>query len=222
MRTENRSADMVRLAFRKGYRVTDDGHVISAHGKTRKLTLKKRQPKDPGYLAFNMKIPGSRNAHPIKVHQLAAFQKFGEKLFEVACVRHLDGNSLNNSPDNLALGSHGDNAMDRSPEARKTHAALAAAANIKYDWPAIEADHAAGLGYKKLRQKYGVRSGTLSAHFQKTPGWRTPVPADQYDWGAIKQHLRETRCSYTGISRIFGCSTRACQRRLGPRRDFLN
>lgn len=46
-------------------------------------------------------------------HRFVAFKKFGPSaLLPGVVVRHIDGNKLNNSPDNLILGTQSDNARD--------------------------------------------------------------------------------------------------------------
>ena len=56
------------------------------------------------YLRFNLKVSPEIGVYPVFVHQLAAFQKFGESAFaSAACVRHLNGDSTDNRPDNIEL-----------------------------------------------------------------------------------------------------------------------
>lgn len=211
----SKSKDATRLAYRKGYRVLEDGSVENAEGKIRKLQAYGR----PGarYLRFNINTPSG--VFPVCVHKLQAFQKFGEDAFVHDCTRHIDGNSMNNSPDNIELGSHRDNAMDRAPEARQAHAQRAADSNIAYDWAAIESDYFnEGLGFKKLAAKYGARTGTLSNHFNKIPGWSPKKQGP--DWEAIKHHLAETNCDFKEVSRLFGVTVRSCNRTLGSARQY--
>lgn len=53
-------------------------------------------------------------------HRLAAYCKYGEELFNenVDVVRHLDGNPINNSWDNIVIGTYSENELDKSPEIR--------------------------------------------------------------------------------------------------------
>ena len=156
--------EILLLAFRKGYRVLPDGTVQSANGNIRKLTKPKcRTP----YYTFNISVkPGSK--YPVKVHRLQAYQKFGDAMFEPGIlVRHLDENSLNNRPGNLALGTGTDNSMDRDPQARKEHAAKG---KQKYSAEFVEklrSEHASGKSYKALEAEYGVARSTLSYYLSR-------------------------------------------------------
>ena len=220
MKKDSKQAKALRSVHLRGYRVNERGEVISPYGVVRKLTTGK-SPKEP-YLVFNMKDADSATVRPIRVHGLLAYQIWGEEIFEHDCIRHLDGNPLNNTPGNLALGSHHDNAMDRPPDERRAHAAHAAKGRATdYDWSTIEKDYFEhGQGFKRLAKKYGMSLGTLSHHFNQLPGWHAPTTPDQFDWDGIKAHILSTDCSYTAASQKFGCSTKALLRRLGPRKSL--
>ena len=103
----------------------------------------------------------------IQVHKLQAYQKFGNKVFEKGIqVRHLDNNSLNNSWNNIDIGTQSQNMMDIPKEKRIQKARN----NIKYDWSEIDKDRENGMSYKKLTEKYGVKKGTLSYRYSKNNG----------------------------------------------------
>ncbi len=160
--------DAIRAAAAKGYSVTVEGEVLNRLGKKRKLQIKRRGP----YLLYVFNIGWDDGSFPIPVHRLAAFLKFGEPaLVERVQTRHLDGDSLNNRPGNIDLGSGTDNAMDRLPADRQAHAQKAGRAASRHTdetWAAVRADYALGMGYKKLRTKYGIPLGTLSYNLSKT------------------------------------------------------
>lgn len=165
MNKNSKAADSLRVASRKGYRV-EHGQVISAQGVCRKLRVSSTKDGRPPYYVFNIKV--GRVSYPIKVHQLVAFQKFGEELFEVECVRHLDGDSFNNFDENIALGSTHDNMMDIPEEERRDHSKRAGLKRLRTDWDNIDNDYFNNnLGYKKLGKKYGVAPSTLSCHFKQ-------------------------------------------------------
>lgn len=99
---ESKTNQAIRIAYLKGYRVNENGDVISAHGKTRAVTIPQRKFRPP-YKRFNVGTGGS-NRFPVKVCELVAFQKFGEAALAPNIVtRHLDGNPLNDHPDNIEL-----------------------------------------------------------------------------------------------------------------------
>lgn len=169
----SKANEVTALAHRKGYRVTEQGEVVNATGRTRKCQTKRS--KGDARLVFNVAI-GYRKVFPVLVHKLQAYQKFGDEAFKVGTlVRHLDGNAFNNRPDNIALGTPTDNAMDRRPIARQLHAQKGnrgKGAVCEATWGRIVLDHVGGMGYKKLRTKYGVGLSTLSYRLSRTSNYR--------------------------------------------------
>jgi hypothetical protein len=151
----------------------EDGRVTNAVGRERKCQIGGRSP-DRRYV-FTVSLADGKK-YPVMVHKLQAFQKFGEAMFEPGIlVRHLDEDSLNNRPDNIALGTSTDNAMDRQPLVRKLHAQKAGRTASRHSeefWQKVTAEYEAGDGYKVLGKRYGLSPGTLSYRLSKT-GKRT-------------------------------------------------
>ncbi len=146
-------------AFNKGYRVVN-GRVITPSGKHRVATLW------DGYMSFNFGMNGK--TIPVKVHRLIAYQKYGEDaLVSGRHVRHLDGNSLNNAEDNIAIGSAHDNSMDRMKENRITHAAKGRQKLSAEFINSLRDEHAAGFGYKNLSKRHGLPVSTLSYYLSR-------------------------------------------------------
>lgn len=80
-------------------------------------------------------------------------------------VRHLDGNPSNARPSNVALGTHKENMMDRSPDARTKTAIAASSARRRFtdvEVSSIRSDRSDGLTYRQLGEKYSVSKSTLS------------------------------------------------------------
>lgn len=164
---DSKKFKLVKLAYRKGYRIRPDGQLENAMERILKCQKRGR------YLSFNMCDPETGIRVPIPIHQLAAYQKFGEEAFEAAeCVRHKNEDSLDNRPENILLGTHRDNAMDRDPIDRQQHARHASKSIQRKDWPEIDADRAAGVSYKQLEKKYGVSRGTLAYRYSKKAKYR--------------------------------------------------
>jgi len=157
MRSKSKTFKAVKIAFQKGYRVIK-GQVFSSKGKIRTLALK--NTRTHRYFSFTCVVEGQ--SYPILVHQLVAYQKFGEKLFESETVRHLDGDCRNNMEDNISIGTHRQNALDRNHEDRRKHAAKGGQKFTPEFIAMLRADHAAGFGYKKLEKMYKVPRSTLS------------------------------------------------------------
>jgi hypothetical protein len=146
-------------AYEKGYRVKDN--VV--YGIVKKQPLKLSCSKS-GYLFFNVKF-GSKTVK-VFLHRLVAYEKYQDKLLEPGIlVRHLNGNSKDNSFGNICIGTQTENMLDRSPEERLNHAIKASSSIRKFTNEKvnqIKLDHSNGLGYKALMEKYGITSkGTL-------------------------------------------------------------
>lgn len=156
----SRHAHNIRAAFAAGYRATADGQIVSPRGRVR---LPYASPNKP-YARLSVNVDG-RSTH-IYAHKLAAYQKFGEAaLLPGVHVRHLDGNSLNNAPDNLALGSARDNAMDRDAGERRAHA-LKAATSRRRLTPEQAREvvrlSRGGMTGKAIAERFGLYKSTVS------------------------------------------------------------
>jgi len=221
MDINSKSAEAVKIAFKKGYRVTENGTVINAVGKVRKLVQTNPNNHNNSYYRFNVCIDSNGSVFPVLVHQLQAYQKYGDAIFgDNIHVRHLNGNSLDNSVDNIVIGTASENEMDKSPETRKRVSALGVAKIARKDWHEIEKDYFEnGLGFKKLAKKYNMSTGTLSYHFKKLPNFKPAEVKDQYDWDEIIKYYENTGCTYVELSKKFGCSTQACTRRITNRKN---
>lgn len=162
-------ARAIKLAYEKGYRVLGNGEVLGSSGKIVKGNIDNHNGLP--YRRFNIKWPG-RKTRFVYHHRLLAYQLFGEQSFTPGIVtRHLDGNSLNNTPDNIRLGSLRDNSRDIDPLKRQRLARNAGRQNNPYTeefWQKVTLDHQCGLSYKELGIKYGLKKGTLSYRLSKT------------------------------------------------------
>ena len=147
----------VKFFYKKGFRVTHDGACISSSGRQVGCIDSR------GYIRIstrnkteNLRIPA---------HRLQAYQKYGDKMFEQGVeVRHLDGNRLNNSWDNIAIGTHSENMMDIPEHVRIAKAIHASSYVKKYEHDQVIAYYSNCRSYKKTMEKFGITSkGTL--HF---------------------------------------------------------
>jgi len=116
--------EALKLAFERGYKVSYDGGFYSPRGDELKP-----QVKCTGYYYWTISKHSrskGRN-YSFFIHRLQAYQKFGDKMFETGIqVRHINGNSKDNSWYNIEIGSISENMMDKSPEVRKIIAKKAA------------------------------------------------------------------------------------------------
>lgn len=112
--------EVFRIAKKRGYRHDDEGNIYGARG--HKLVLSNNPINE--YLRFYVcthVLPPNKKrkkrkpvVRTIPVHRFIAWCKFGDDIFTPGIVvRHMDGNHLNNRPDNLELGTHSDNYYDR-------------------------------------------------------------------------------------------------------------
>lgn len=147
------------VAVRKGYRVTEDGDVISPLNRKLKLSTKWGD-----YLAFRVKLYDG-TSFSVFVHKLQAYIKFGEKMFEHGVVvRHLNNNKLDNSFDNIAIGTHTDNAMDLPISVRSLRSS-----SPKHNHDQIINDYKDGMSFSQLMRKYSISSkGTISFIIRKS------------------------------------------------------
>jgi len=165
----SKSNEILLTAYRKGYRVVD-GKVISpfraAHRRLRKNTH--------GYYSFCIRHEGLREV--VLVHRLAAFQKYGNAVFDNGLeVRHLDGNKLNNLEENIVLGTHSENQLDKPKEMLKRDAINASTKVRKFTDLEMEEIRKFHRGsYKETMEEFDISSkGTL--HYILNTKYQTKV-----------------------------------------------
>lgn len=149
----------IRKLAEQGWTVSRCGVVLRPDGTERSTVIKKGKGRRPDYLCFNTKVDGI--SYPVPVHKFVAFLKFGPKSFNWL-VRHLDGDSLNNSWGNLDLGDGTDNAMDRPRSERIKHAMKAAAVLRKFSPETISYIRASSDTSGSLARKFDVSKSTIS------------------------------------------------------------
>ena len=149
--------DVLIAVYDKGYRVTKNGEVIGLKGKKLKTRLTNR-----GYPYFNARVNGKKRV--ITVHRLAAYQKFGDDLFEEGVVvRHLDNNKQNNSLENISLGNWHDNFNDMTEEIKnKMFASQIRTRKFKdSDIKEIRKELENGTSIRELAERFEVHQGTI-------------------------------------------------------------
>jgi hypothetical protein len=148
------NSEQIVLAHSKGYRVTDDGRVLSAKGRERKTQKDKF-----GYPKFTFKMAARKTGH-VRVHRLQVFQKFGESaLLPGIHARHINGNPADASYVNMEIGTASENMMDIPKTVRVRKAATAA---LKYDLIAVRQFFAICKSRSKTMLQFGITSkGTL-------------------------------------------------------------
>jgi len=141
----------------KGYSVNKKGELINSKGYIINGTVNKT-----GYRATNVRLSGK--SYHVHFHRMQAFQKYGNKIYnENLEVRHLNGNKLDNSFDNIFLGTHSDNMKDIPKKTRIKKAIFASSFIKKHNHKAIKAFRQEGATYKKIMERFNIASkGTIS------------------------------------------------------------
>jgi hypothetical protein len=144
----------------------DIGYTVSSSGELLKNGKKTRtKAKDcNGYLIIRTRLSGKNIAAAI--HRIQAYQKYGARLFEDTMeVRHLDNNKLNNSYENIAIGTHSENMLDIPISIRLKHSREGAAQRRRLSYEEAEDirnKHKAGYTYKSLCLEYKVSKSLIS------------------------------------------------------------
>jgi hypothetical protein len=149
-----------RVAYAKGYRVTEDGRLLNP-------CMTQLHPATiGGYPCFKP----SKYSTQCRVHRLAAFQMFGDAIYQEGMeVRHGDNGPLCFAHSNLKLGTHSENMMDRDPAARRAHAVKASSHIKKYNHAAVIAFYEKVRSYRKVMAEFGINSkGTVSFIVRKS------------------------------------------------------
>ena len=144
----------VITAYNKGYRINNEGKlcrnniILKGHTSSGLYPLK----------SFCIRVNGKKCN--FNFHRLCAYQKYRERAFEAECVRHLNGDSLDNRPCNIELGTHKENSLDIPKRTRVKLAKNASSYMDKYENMVsdIKKYHNEVKSYKKTMEKFGITS----------------------------------------------------------------
>lgn len=147
-------------AVEMGYKISKSGEILNPNGIVIKGTMSSK-----GYKVFRIRRLGL-SSYTISVHRLQAYQKFGDVIFKdkKLFVIHKNRKFLDNSEDNIILGTQSQSRM-LIPEETRMKLALNATSKVrKYDKVAVKAYHEAnGKSYKKTMAHFEISSkGTLN------------------------------------------------------------
>jgi DNA-binding CsgD family transcriptional regulator len=148
-----------KIVDERGITIDKNGKVFNKDGIELNGRIKKQ-----GYKTIAVRIDGKKR--DVKVHRLQAYKKYGDALFEDGVVvRHLNNNKLDNSWDNIAIGTSYDNSMDNPPEVRMRCAISASITSRKYTKEFIDEikkKHSEGLSYREISEIYGIPKSSIS------------------------------------------------------------
>lgn len=113
-------------------------------------------------------IRDGKMSRKILVHRLVGLQKFGNQIFEQGLfVYHKNGEILDNTDDNICIGSMSEAQMSKKLEVRL--ASARAATPKKHDHKSIIEMHKKGMSYANIMQATGIKSkGTISFIIKKS------------------------------------------------------
>jgi len=176
-------SEYIKAAKDLGYYIDEVGNVYSPRGnKLKPIMMGDSRP------SFSVRY-NSKNRN-IMIHRYIMYLIYGDILFDFECVRHLDGNPLNNHPLNLALGSQKDNMFDipkvirsRRIKTRNTKCILSGTGNY------IAWDIRIRI-YKLSRRLYKVR-GAINAIARKFGVTRQTVRNIREVQKTIKEYYHE-------------------------------
>tara|TARA_R110001606_G_scaffold6316_1_gene28467 strand:- start:2265 stop:2744 length:480 start_codon:yes stop_codon:yes gene_type:complete len=145
-----------KIAISRGYSVTEDGRLLNPEG------VRVGSTSD---VYERTKIKVDSVDKKIKTHRLQAYQKYGDAIYNNGIVvRHKNGNPLDNSKDNILIGSHSDNMMDIPDHIRMGKAMHATSFVRKYDKKEVRDFYNDCKSYKYTMLEFDISSkGTL--HF---------------------------------------------------------
>jgi len=155
------TSERIKYAYSVGYRVNKMGEIINPKGE-----------KIKGFFKENCNFFNLRNGEEfltIKVSKLQAYQKFGEESFkDKIIVRHLNQNSMDNSFENIAIGTRSDSMFDQTPEQRLARSKHTTSFVTKYNHDEVYAFYSQCKSYKKTMDKFNIGSkGTLNFILKK-------------------------------------------------------
>jgi hypothetical protein len=141
--------------IKKGYTIDKEGSVKNPKGEIIEGSIYN------GYRKYSL------TNFTLRGHKFQAYIKYGDKSLEKGMVvRHKNNNSLDNSWDNILIGTQSDNMMDRPKEERVKHSEKKQYITEELKNKFIE-DNRNGLSHRKIGEKYNIPYSTVMYHLQK-------------------------------------------------------
>ena len=163
----NRQTRVLIHAHEHGYYVDEQGRLRNARGWILSPYIHTKNV--CSYYAFRIRKHGY-----FYVHRLCAYQKFGDNMFEPGIqVRHKNSDSLDNTPDNILLGTPKENSHD-IPVHRRGRPSKLSVEQIDSAIAMCET----GMTYTQVAKEFGCFPGTIRWHHTKHSQKKTaPLPA---------------------------------------------
>lgn len=146
-----------------GYEADADGHIWSVASNWRnygeRILAEQRQL--DGHLRAGLYIDGKWRS--VGIHRLV-WQAFNRTLAPGEQVRHLDGQAINNRPENLAVGNAKDNMEDRDRHGRTMRGSRHVFAKLsEQEVGEIDQLRAEGWTLRALACRFGVHHKTIGS-----------------------------------------------------------
>lgn len=150
--------NFIILAYNKGYRVSKSGDLVNPNGNIIKGCVVTQN----GYSYKRFTLRNGKDCATISVHRLQAFQKFGEKIFEPGIVvRHLNNNSLDNSWDNIDIGTVQDNHNDNDKDVIRFIMKEVGLYNRKYEYEDVIKMRESGMSYQDIADLFSTSKSQI-------------------------------------------------------------
>jgi hypothetical protein len=164
----NKTQQVIVNAHNIGY-YSKDGKCYNPKGEELKSHLKRKNHRNTPYHYIHLPCEGPR--FTIRLHQFIAYQLYDMQYFQPGIVaRHKDGNSLNNSLDNIIIGTHTDNTADMTKESRRNRSlqAMKTKRRLKNGLDRmIWNDHRNRLSSEMIAFKYDIVPSTVRNQIKK-------------------------------------------------------
>lgn len=154
-----------KILYDKGYRVIGND-IFNPKGER----MKEPRIGNRGYpiktFTIGSRSQNTRMGFPIGIHRMVAFQKYGEDIYKDGIeVRHLNGNRLDYSEDNITIGTHQENMLDIPEKKRLRMSKYATSHNRKFtneEMEDIRNYYNENKSYKLTMAEFNISSkGTL-------------------------------------------------------------
>ena len=150
----------VIVAYQRGYRVSEEGKLYGTKGQELPIKLRSTQ----AYPIRQVSINGKKKNY--SVHRLAAYCFYGDNLFvDGITVRHLNGDVLDCSKKNIALGTIRENHMDKCPKVRSNSARIASESRKDFTMKSLRKLSDSQAREVKILLKEGIDGVSISKRF---------------------------------------------------------
>jgi hypothetical protein len=160
------SNQAILRTYERGFRINREGDVVHPDNKQIKIRITKGLTTNyktftGNYIAGNSKVRSTQ----VRIHRFLAYQKFGDIVFKSGVlVRHKNNDPMDNSWDNILIGTCIENMNDVLPDNRRAKTKKAQLARRKFsdeEVTSILEDKEKGVPCKHILSKYKINPSSL-------------------------------------------------------------